>query len=189
MYWITYVYPLSDALQTILSRSRLYKSQLADSLWAMCLDHPGGIGVGEQAFVSVYPTYAAPDLGAVTDSGNLFFEITLSFGWPGFILAVAVLLLFLQKSMTCLRHTAASTDRAMILGGVTSLVGMTVFGAVRSFITAPRVFFTVILVIALCSAYENVIFDENDVLRARWTDSPEQEDRVYCKGRNMYEKE
>ena len=47
----------------------------------------------------------------------------------------------------------------------------------------------VILVIALCSAYENVIFDENDVLRARWTDSPEQEDRVYCKGRNMYEKE
>ena len=189
VYWISYVYPLSDALQTILSRSRLYKSQLTDSLWAMCLDHPGGIGAGEQAFVSVYPAYAAPDLGAVTDSGNLFFEIVLSFGWPGLILSVAAFLLFLQKSLTCLRHTTASADRAMILGGLTSLTGMIVFGMVRSFITAPRVFFTVILVIALCSAYENVIFDESDVLRARWTNSPEQEDRFYCKGRNMYEKE
>ena len=189
LYWGSYAYPLSDALQTILSRSRLYKSQLTDSLWAMCLDHPGGIGAGEQAFVSVYPAYAAPDLGAVTDSGNLFFEIVLSFGWPGVILAAAVFLLFLQKSMTCLQQITASSDRAMILGGITSLTGVIVFGTVRSFITAPRVFFTVILVIALCSAYENVVFDESDVLRARWVGASGQEDRFYCKGRNLFEKE
>ena len=189
VYWITYVYPLTETVQTILSRSRLYKSQLADSLWQMCLDHPGGIGVGEEAFTAVYPAYAAPDLGAVTDSGSVFFEILLGYGWPGLILSIAVAVLFLQKSMTCLQYINVSRDRAMILGGITSLVGVMVFGTVRSFITSPRVFFTVILVIALCSAYENMVFDEADVTRARWTSSAEQEDRLYGKGRNMYEKE
>jgi hypothetical protein len=74
LYWFAYLYPVSDAIQTILSRSRLYKSQLADSLWRMAGDHPGGIGIGDEAFAAVYPSYAAPDLGAVTDSGSLFFE-------------------------------------------------------------------------------------------------------------------
>lgn len=189
LYWASYFFPVSDALQTMLSRSRLYKSQLADSLWQMCLDHPAGIGVGEEAFVAVYPAYAAPDLGAVTDSGSVFFEILLSYGWPGLILFSVVFLLFLQKSLTCLQHTAVSRDRAMILGGMVSLIGLLVFGSVRSFITAPRVAFTMVLILALCSAYENIIFDESDVLQARWEGSVQQADRFYCKGRNMYEKE
>jgi hypothetical protein len=67
----------------------------------------------------------------------------------------------------------------MILGGVTSLVGAMVFGTVRSFVTAPRVFFTLLLVVALCSAYENIIFDESDVLTADRAGSPLGEDRIW----------
>ncbi len=180
--WMSYLYPVSESIQTILSRSRLYKAQLTESLWRMAWDHPAGIGVGEEAFASVYPAYAAPDLGAVSDSGNLFFELLLSYGWPGILLTAAVMFLFLQKSCTSLRHTAVSKDRAMILGGVTSLVGMLIFGSVRSFITSPRVFFTVALVVSLCSAYENVIFEESDMRRAEWAGSADSEHRFYRSG-------
>lgn len=177
--WLTYLYPVTDSLQTILSRSRLYKFQLNQSLWDMVWDHPAGIGVGEEAFAAIYPAYAAPDLGAVTDSGSLFFEILLAYGWPGLILFAALLFFFLQKGLTCLEHTAVTRDRAVILGGMASLVGVVIFGSVRSFITSPRVFFTVLLMIALCSAYENVIFDEYDVTRASWESTPEEDSRLF----------
>jgi hypothetical protein len=178
-WWISYLFPMSDAMSTILSRSRLFKIQLWDSLWRIVGDYPAGIGVGSDAFDTVYPFYAAPDLGAVTDSGSIFFEILLGYGWGGIILLAALLFLFFQKSVTCLGHTSATKDRAMILGGVTSLVGAMVFGTVRSFVTAPRVFFTLLLVVALCSAYENIIFDESDVLTADRAGSPLGEDRIW----------
>ena len=181
-WWLFHLFPVPEAVITILSRSRLFKTQLQGSLWRMVWDHPAGIGLGSDAFDAVYPFYAAPDLGAVTDSGSLLFEVLLSFGWIGLILFGLILFLFVQKSVTCLGHTSATKDRAMILGGVTSLVGALVFGTVRSFLTAPRVFFTLLLVVALCSAYENIIFDESDVLTANRAGSPDGEDRIYRRG-------
>lgn len=180
--WISYLYPVSDAIRTVLSRSRHFKELLSESLWRMVWDHPAGIGIGDKAFHAVYPAYAAPDLGAVTDSGSLYFELLLSYGWAGLLLFAAVLFLFIQKGLTCLRHTADRRDRAMILGGVTSMVGVLIFGTVRSFITSPRVFFTLTLVLALCSAYENLIFDESDILTARSAGTPSEEDRVFRHG-------
>lgn len=180
--WVSYLYPVSEAMQTVLSRSSHFKAQLADSLWAMTLDHPAGIGIGKDAFRAVYPAYAAPDLGAVTDSGSMYFELALGYGWVGVILFGAMVFLFMQKGMTCLRYTAAPKDRAMILGGITSMVGALIFGTVRSFVTSPRVFFTLMLVVALCSAYENIIFDESDVLTANQAGTPFEEDRIYRKG-------
>ena len=177
--WMTYLYPITDSLRTILSRSRLYKSQLSHSLWDMVRDHPAGIGVGEEAFTAVYPAYAAPDLGAVTDSGSLLLEILLSYGWAGLVLFTALLFFFLQKGFTCLEHTAVTENRAMILGGMASLLGVVIFGSVRSFITSPRVFFTILLMIALCSAYENMIFDEYDVTRASWESNPGEDSRLF----------
>jgi hypothetical protein len=67
----------------------------------------------------------------------------------------------------------------MILGGTVSLTGAVVFGTVRSFVTSPRVFFTLLLVVALCSAYENIIFEESDVRRASLQSSPEEDSRLY----------
>lgn len=180
--WISYLYPVSDALQTILSRSRHFKGLLSESLWRLIGAHPAGIGIGEAAFAAVYPSYAAPDLGAVTDSGSLYFELLLSYGWAGLILFAAVLFLFIQKGLTCLRYTADRRDRSMILGGIISIVGVLIFGTVRSFITSPRVFFTLTLVLALCSAYGNLIFDESDVLSARTAGTPSEEDRVFRHG-------
>lgn len=177
--WAMWFFPLSDRLQTVLSRSRHYKALLSDSLWEMVKDHPMGIGLGEEAFTRVYPAYAAPDLGAVTDSGSLLFEILLSYGWVGLLLFAALLFLFWQKGLTCLGHTAATRDRAMILGGTVSLTGAVIFGTVRSFVTSPRVFFTLLLVIALCSAYENILFEESDVREAALESSPLEEHRLY----------
>lgn len=181
-FWISYLFPISDALRTILSRSRHFKELLSESLWRMAWEHPAGIGIGETVFREVYPAYAAPDLGAVTDSGSLYFELLLSYGWAGLLLFAAVLFLFLQKGLTCLGHTADRRDRAMILGGITGMVGVLLFGTVRSFITSPRVFFTLILAMALSSAYENLIFDESDVTHAEKAGTPTEEDRVFRRG-------
>lgn len=180
--WMFDRFPLSDDLQTILSRSRHFKALLSESLWRMVWDHPAGIGIGDAAFHAVYPAYAAPDLGAVTESGSLYFELLLSYGWAGLLLFAVILFFSVQKGLTCLRHTAERRDRAMILGGITGTVGILIFGTVRSFITSPRVFFTVILVLALCSAYENLIFDESDVLAAQAAAAPSGEDRVFRHG-------
>ena len=177
--WGLYLFPVSEQVHTVLSRSRHFKALLSDSLWRMVWDHPAGIGIGDATFRAVYPAYAAPDLAAVTECGSLYFELLLAYGWVGLILFVGMMFLFMQKSLTCLGHTADRRDRAMILGGVTSVVGGLIFGTVRSFITSPRVFFTLTLVLALCSAYENLIFDESDVLTARQAGTPTEEDRVF----------
>lgn len=177
--WVFDRFPLSEDLRTILSRSRHFKALLSESLWHMVWDHPAGIGIGDAAFHAVYPAYAAPDLGAVTESGSLYFELLLSYGWAGLLLFAVILFLSVQKGLTCLRHTAERRDRAMILGGITGTVGILIFGTVRSFITSPRVFFTVILVLALCSAYENLIFDESDVRAAQAASAPLEEDRIF----------
>ena len=87
----------------------------------------------------------------------------------------------LHKLNRCftLTHTAVTENRAMILGGMASLLGVVIFGSVRSFITSPRVFFTILLMIALCSAYENMIFDEYDVTRASWESNPGEDSRLF----------
>jgi hypothetical protein len=115
----------------------------------------------------------------VTESGSLYFELLLGYGWAGLLIFAALLFFFFQKGLTCLGYTADRRDRAMILGGVISVVGALVFGTVRSFITSPRVFFTLTLVLALCSAYENILFDESDVLTARQAGTSTEEDRVF----------
>jgi hypothetical protein len=62
------------------------------------------------------------------------------------------------------------------------MVGVLLFGTVRSFITSPRVFFTLTLAMALSSAYENLIFDESDVTHAEKAGTPTEEDRVFRRG-------
>lgn len=176
--WIQYLFPVSEGLRTVLSRSRLYKEQLSESLWRMVKDHPAGIGVGTDAFRAVYPAYAAPDLGAVTESGNILFEILLSYGWAGLVIFLAATIFFLQKCFSALRCASVSKDRAILMGGVTSLLGMGIFGTVRSFMTSPRVFFTIMLVVAVCSTYGNILFEEHDVEEAMWERNDNNEDRI-----------
>ena len=43
-------------------------------------------------------------------------------------------------------------------------------------------FFTLILVIALCSAYENILFEESELEAARWQGDDLAENRLYRSG-------
>jgi hypothetical protein len=148
----------------------------------MVWDHPAGIGVGSRAFSLVYPAYAAPDLGGVTDCGSVYFEILLNYGWVGILIWAAVAIFFVQKSFSALSHVVVSKDRAMILGGLTSLLGLLAFGCVRSFITSPRVSFTVTLVMALCSAFEHILFEERTIEHILWQGDDGAENRFYRSG-------
>ncbi len=180
--WLWYLFPISESVHMTLFRSGLYKQQLWRSLWEMALDHPGGIGMGEAAFLWIYPAYAAPDLGGVTESGSLLFEILLHYGFVGLLLFAVMLFLFIQKGMTSLTNAAHVKDRAMLIGGIVGLVGVMAFGTVRSFVTSPRVFFTLVLLGALCSAYANILQREDDILTAKVPDSRYTVDRYFRPG-------
>lgn len=152
------------------------------SVWRMIADHPFGIGMGSDSFAAVYPAYASSGVDFATNAGNLYLDILLSHGWCGLLILALVLFLFVQKSLSCIRHAASKGSRALILGGLGSVVSVLLLGTVRSFAGTPRVFFTLLLAVALCSAYENILFEEHDVLTVDPAGDHTREDRMYRVG-------
>ena len=131
-------------------------------LWQITLDYPTGVGVG-----------------AVSDSGNLLFEILHNYGWQGLILLVLAVFLFLQKSFTALRYANDRRDRTVILVGVTALFGVMLYGAAETFLVFPLALLTLVLITAPCSAYANVVFDENMILMAEACHTETAGDRIF----------
>lgn len=181
--WLDYLFPSSawlawDWFATTTPR----QDAVRESVWRMIADHPFGIGMGSDSFAAVYPAYAPSGAETVTNAGNLYLDLLLSHGWCGVLVWALVLFLFLQKSLSCVRHTASKGARALILGGLCSVTSVLILGTVRSFAGVPRVFFTLLLAVALCSAYENVLFEEHDVLTVDPAGDPTCEDRMYRSG-------
>ncbi len=138
--------PLPVELVDTLSTVRLERELLWESSWQIALEHPAGVG-----------------LGIVENSGNLFFEVLHVLGWQGLLVCFAMLFLFWQKGMTAMRYTVSTADRACVVASMTSILGMLLYGATHSFLSAPGVLVTVAFLAALGSAYANVIMNESDV--------------------------
>jgi len=181
--WVDYLFPSSALLAWDWFADRTpAQDSLRQSVWRMIADHPFGIGIGSDSFAAVYPSYAPSDLTFAANAGNLYLDILLSHGWCGLLLLALVLFLFVQKSLSCIRHAASKSSRALILGGLGSVVSVLILGTVRSFSGIPRVFFTLLLAVALCSAYENILFEEHDVLTVDPAGDHTREDRMYRVG-------
>ncbi len=181
--WADYLFPSSALLAWDWFAAKTpAQDSLRQSVWRMIADHPFGIGMGSDSFADVYPSYASAGLTFAANAGNLYLDILLSHGWCGLLLLALVLFLFVQKSFSCIRHAAAKSSRALILGGLGSVVSVLILGTVRSFSGIPRVFFTLLLAVALCSAYENILFEEHDVLTVDPAGDHTREDRMYRTG-------
>lgn len=178
--WVDYLFPSSALLAwDWFANKTPAQDSVRQCVWQMIADHPFGIGIGSDSFAVVYPSYAPSGVSYATSAGNLYLDILLSHGWCGLLVLGLVLFLFVQKSLSCIRHAASKSSRALILGGLGSVMSVLLLGTVRSFSGIPRVFFTLLLAVALCSAYENILFEEHDVLTVDPAGDHTREDRMY----------
>ena len=157
----------------------LSPTQTPDGLWFIFIS--GAIAICAMILPGISGSFILLILGKYEYIMGVISGLFSGEFWSNFLILCVFVFFFVQKSLTALLHTSASRDRAVILGGMTSLVGVLIFGVVRSFLSFPRVLFTLMLVVALTSAYENIIFDESDVLTAESVGSPTEEDRIYRK--------
>ena len=96
-------------------RYRLYTWQ---GVFGMLADCPHGVGVGESAFVSVYPRYALSGIERVMHAHNVFLTVWVELGIVG-LLTFSLVLLF------PFLHALA---RGKINGGILALGGAAVMG-------------------------------------------------------------
>ncbi len=117
--------------------------------------------------------------GADCAGGNLALEVLITLGWPGLIVAMLVLFLLIQKSLTALAYATTVSDRALTVGLLGGLSAALLRGATHGFLTVPHAFFLLILLCALISAFANILFEEHDVREAESMSAPAGADRVY----------
>ena len=132
-----------------------------------------GIGVGESAFVSSYPSFAVSGTETVMHSHSLYIEILVELGIFGFIVFGLIMLMFTQKCFACVKqryHTSKS--RALIIGGFSGIVGALVMGCTDYIWYNFRVFLIFWAIIALTVALVRVKDKESAKYRALSENNP-----------------
>ena len=138
-----------DAVRDTMSMNRmLHESSLHESI-RLAGAYPLGIGVG-----------------VVEDSGNLLLEFIHNYGVQGALVAAVLMFLFVQKSMTAMRHISDAKDRAILPAGISGLLGVLIYGASAAFLSSNAVVLSLMILMALCSSYGNIVFDESDIMAA-----------------------
>ncbi len=97
------------------SRYRIYTWQ---GVCRMIGANPCGIGVGERAFVTLYPRYAVSGTERVMHAHQIFLQILLELGWCGLL----TFLIFLLLVLLC------AVQKGVQNGGAVALVGTLVMG-------------------------------------------------------------
>lgn len=179
--WYTYFHPLSELVDRLDGAIRVTSEECA-RVWPgvvrMIRELPMGIGLGETAFRSAYPQYAEPGAAQATSSGSLYLDLLATLGVTGLVTVVVLLILFLRKSFTYLGRCRVRWDRTVLAAGMCTVLNYMLLGTVRSVGSSPQLFFSVVMVVGLCSALSAVGLEEQDVLVAdRRGETLEREDR------------
>ena len=157
--------PLAEQTLSRLSTARYLRELRYGELWQKILQSPFGRGAGADCV-----------------GGNLALQILVTLGWPGLVVALAVLVLLVQKSLTAIAHTTFFADRVLVVGMLCGAAGALMRGGTYGFFTDIPALLTLILFLGVGSAFANVLFDEHDVRVAESMDDPHGADRVYRRG-------
>ena len=161
--WTTVFRRLEDWMA---SWGGLYVGDYWDGIIKMIKTHPAGIGIGDGAFESLYLFFADTAARPTAGCGNLYLELLVTLGIPGLLLFGAVVFFFVQKTLTGVRYNGGSMDRVLLLGGLGGLFATLLLGVTRSIGNGVTVFFGFWVVLALISAYGNVIRIETETVQA-----------------------
>ena len=157
--------PFTEKVINRLSLTRYAREIRFGEMWQKVLQSPFGRGVGVDC-----------------EGGNLVLQILMTLGWQGLVVAIAVLVLLLHKSLTAVAHTTVFADRVLVAGLFCGAVGAILRGGTYGFLTDTPALLTLILFLGLGSAFANVLFDEHDVRMVESMDDPSGADRVYRRG-------
>ena len=114
--------------------------------------HPWGIGCGESAFRSVYPVYAVSGTESVMHSHQVFLDVFVELGIPGFLLFLTVLFCLLRGSLAFLIRTESGPARAAGVSLFCAFLGVLLMGCFDSLWYHHGLFW---LFWCLCALLEN----------------------------------
>ena len=109
----------------------------------------GGIGFGPEAFAKIYPAYAFAGIESAEHSHSLPLQILIGMGIGGLLVFVALIFLYLQKTLEYVRKPQSSSSKFYVTAAVASVIGALVMGAFDYIWYNYRVFYIFWIVIAL----------------------------------------
>lgn len=125
-----------------------------------------GIGVGQAAFEQVYPLFAYAGIEVTPHAHNLAMEVLCELGICGFVILIAIILLFAQNCLTFIRNSNGQ-ERMTVAAGLCGIIAALVMGLADNIWYNYRVFFGFWAIIALTVAYINVHRINGDYMHER----------------------
>ena len=103
------------------------------NIWRACYDMAreyglGGIGVGEEAFLRVYPQFYVAGAQTAYHSHSLWLQILLMLGVCGLAVFMIILFFFAQRSLSALRHGNDNDMKYILAGSMSGVAGLLVCG-------------------------------------------------------------
>ena len=136
------------------------------NIWRGCCDMAGeyalgGIGIGEDAFLRVYPQFAVAGAETAYHSHSLWLQILLMLGVCGFAVFVIIMFFFAQRSFTALRHGVDMDTKYILVGAFCGVFGLLVGGLFDYTWYNYRVFFIFFAIMGLVCACDRACRDNN----------------------------
>lgn len=110
-----------------------------------------GVGTGIGAFEKMYPEFAPRVAPISPHSHNLFLQIISELGIFGFLVFIAVMIIFMQKAFTYILHTSDRTSRVFTAACVCSVTALTVQGLGDYVWYDYRIFSLFFMIMGMCS--------------------------------------
>lgn len=157
-----YVLPTS-VLQRFISIGNLSDSSTLYRLniWRGCIDMAedyalAGIGVGEDAFLRLYPKYAVSGTEVAYHAHSLPLQLLLSLGICGLFIFLVVLFFFFQRSFSMMHNTEDKDLKSIVSAVVASVCGFLVNGLFDYTWYNWRVFFLFFALMGIMCAADRI---------------------------------
>jgi O-antigen ligase len=141
------------SIGTFQDSSSLYRLNLWKGVQSMLGDYwLTGVGVGENAFCTVYSRYALPGIESAMHSHSLYLGILCALGVVGLAVFAAALLLWLRRALEYYRFGEWKDARLTVLGGVAGVLALLIMGLFDDVFYNYRIFFMFWAIMGLVSA-------------------------------------
>lgn len=153
----------SSILERFLSISNLADSSIAYRIytWRGTLNAIKdylffGIGYGDSAFQTVYPSYSFSGIEAAPHSHSLILQILLCMGVIGFLVFCVAIFFSFQKSFEFIKNEKNFNSSIYVIASVASVASALIIGIFDYIWYNPRIFYLFWIVIAIGCAYVRV---------------------------------
>jgi O-antigen ligase len=133
--------------------SVLYRVNLWEGIKRMLSEHWfAGVGVGENAFCTVYSHYALPGIESAMHAHSLYLQLLCNFGVVGVIVFAVTMLSWLRHALEYYRYGEWRGPRLVVLGGVLGIFALLIMGLFDDIFYNYRIFFMFWAVMGLVTA-------------------------------------